>query len=63
MIACEAHSKSDKLLVLQVDLGGEVRQIVSGIRPRYTPADLVSKQVVVVANLKPITLRGWPRKA
>jgi methionyl-tRNA synthetase len=58
VLTCEAHPKSDKLLVLQVDLGGEVRQIVSGIRPRYQPADLVSKHVVVVANLKPITLRG-----
>ncbi len=49
----EAVEGSNKLLRLQVDLGAEVRQIVSGIAQHYAPADLVGTQVVVVANLAP----------
>lgn len=56
--ACEAHPKADRLLVLTVDLGYEQRTIVSGIREHYDPADLVGKNVVIVANLTPVTLRG-----
>jgi len=53
------HPNAQKLLVLKVDLGGgDVRQIVSGIKPWYAPADLVGKNVIVVANLRPATLRG-----
>jgi methionyl-tRNA synthetase len=53
------HPNAQKLLVLKVDLGGgDVRQIVSGIKPWYAPADLVGKAVIVVANLRPATLRG-----
>jgi methionyl-tRNA synthetase len=54
----EAHPNADRLLVLRVDLGGEERQIVAGIRAAYDPATLVGRQVVVVANLEPATLRG-----
>jgi methionyl-tRNA synthetase len=43
---------------LQVDVGGEQRQIVAGIRTHYTPEELVGKQIVVVANLEPAKLRG-----
>lgn len=50
--------KADKLLVFKVDLGTEVRQIVSGIALHYQPADLVGKQVTVLANLAPRTIRG-----
>src|SRR5699024_4718930 len=46
--------KADKLLKLQVDLGKEKRQIVSGIAEFYTPEELVGKKVIVVANLKPV---------
>ncbi len=53
-----AHPNADRLLVLKVDLGGEERQIVAGIRAHYDPAMLVGTQVVVVANLAPATLRG-----
>lgn len=49
---------SDKLLRLEVDLGTEVRQIVSGIAHYYTPDALAGQRVVVVANLKPVKLRG-----
>jgi len=48
-----------RLLRLMVDLGGEVRQIVSGIARWYKPEDLVGKRVVVVANLKPKVIRGY----
>ena len=54
----EAHPNADKLLVLQIDLGGEQRQICAGIKNHYTPEELVGKQIVVVANLETAKLRG-----
>lgn len=54
----EKHPKADKLLVLQLDLGYETRQVVSGIAQFYTPEVLVGKKLVLVANLKPAVLRG-----
>jgi methionyl-tRNA synthetase len=54
----EPHPKADKLLVLTVSLGSESRTIVSGIRAHYRPEELVGKRVVIVANLKPVKLRG-----
>ncbi|MGB2993521.1 MAG: methionine--tRNA ligase [Paenisporosarcina sp.] len=56
--ACEAMPKADKLLKLQVDLGYEQRQVVSGIAKSYKPEELVGQKVIVVANLKPVKLRG-----
>ncbi|MER2192481.1 MAG: methionine--tRNA ligase [Solibacillus sp.] len=56
--ACEPVAKAKKLLKLQVDLGYEKRQVVSGIAEHYKPEELIGKKVVVVANLKPVTLRG-----
>ncbi|EGA88186.1 methionyl-tRNA synthetase [Planococcus donghaensis MPA1U2] len=58
VIDCEAVPKTSKLLKLQLDMGYEKRQVVSGIAEHYKPADLVGKKVVVVANLKPVKLRG-----
>lgn len=58
IVSCEKHPKADRLLVEQIDLGDETRQIVSGIAKFYQPEDLVGKQVVVVTNLKPVKLRG-----
>lgn len=52
------HPNADKLLVLKVDLGGETRQIVSGIRQWYAPEQMTGKTVVIVANLQPAKLRG-----
>jgi methionyl-tRNA synthetase len=52
------HPNADRLLVLTIDLGSEQRQLVAGIRAHYEPQDLVGKQIVVVANLQPATLRG-----
>ena len=56
--SAEPHPNADKLMVLQIDLGGEQRQILAGIRHHYTPEDLIGKQIVVVANLEPAKLRG-----
>ncbi len=56
--ACEKIPKTDKLLKLQVDLGFEQRQVVSGIAEHYEPEALVGEKVIVVANLKPVKLRG-----
>ena len=58
IIACEEVKKSRKLLCSQVRIGDEVRQIVSGIRPQYTPEDMVGKKVMVLVNLKPAKLAG-----
>ena len=58
ILEAKKHPKADKLLVFKVDLGNEERQIVSGIAKQYAPEELIGKKVVVVKNLKPITLRG-----
>lgn len=58
VVAAEHHPNADRLLVLRVDLGYEQRQIVAGIRSHYSPDDLVGRQIVIVANLQPATLRG-----
>ena len=58
IVKCEPHPKADRLLVEQIDLGDEVRQVVSGIAKYYKHEELVGKQVVVVTNLKPVKLRG-----
>lgn len=58
VLECEPVKKAKKLLKLKVDLGGEIRQVISGIAMNYKPEELVGKNVVLVANLKPVTLRG-----
>ncbi len=58
VIQAEKHPKADKLLVLQLKVGEETRQVVSGIAKHYKPEDLVGMKVVLVANLKPVKLRG-----
>ena len=58
VISCEAVEKSKKLLCMQVKIGAETRQIVSGIRKYYTPEEMVGKKVAVVVNLKPAKLAG-----
>lgn len=55
---CEKHPKADRLLVSEINIGTETRQIVSGISAYYSPKELVGKKVLVVTNLKPIKLRG-----
>ncbi|WP_246946001.1 methionine--tRNA ligase [Bacillus pinisoli] len=56
--AAEPVKKADKLLKIQLDLGYEKRQVVSGIAKYYKPEDLIGKKVICVTNLKPVTLRG-----
>ena len=58
VLECKKLEGSEKLLVLQVKIEEEVRQIVSGIAMSYKPEEMVGKYVVVVANLKPVKLRG-----
>ena len=58
VLACEKVPKTSKLLKLQIDLGTEQRQIVSGIAKYYKPEDMVGKHVIVVTNLKPAILCG-----
>ncbi|MFH0348755.1 methionine--tRNA ligase [Bacillus vallismortis] len=58
VIKAEPVKKADRLLKLQLDLGFEKRQVVSGIAKHYTPEELVGKKLVCVTNLKPVKLRG-----
>ena len=58
ILACESVPKAKKLLKLQVDLGYEQRQVVSGIAKFYTPDQLIGKKIILVSNLKPATLCG-----
>jgi methionyl-tRNA synthetase len=59
VIEAEPHPNADKLMVLKVNLGTEVRQIVAGIRSQYPLGEsLKGKQIIVVANLPPRGLRG-----
>jgi methionyl-tRNA synthetase len=58
VLECEKVEKSDKLLKLILEVGEEKRQVVSGIAKTYKPEDLIGKHVILVANLKPVKLRG-----
>ena len=58
VLSCERVPKAKKLLCMQLDLGYEQRQVVSGIAAYYTPEQLVGKKVIIVANLKPAKLCG-----
>ena len=58
VVEAEKVPKADKLLRLQIKVGDEIRQIVAGVAEFYTPEEMVGKQIVVVANLKPAKIRG-----
>ncbi|MBQ8326811.1 MAG: methionine--tRNA ligase [Lachnospiraceae bacterium] len=58
IIKCEEVPKSKKLLCSQVQIGSEVKQIVSGIKQHYSAEEMVGKKVMVLVNLKPATLAG-----
>lgn len=62
ILDCKKHPKADKLLVSQVKIGTDTRQIVSGVAKYFTPEEMKGKKVIVVANLKPINLRGEESK-
>jgi methionyl-tRNA synthetase len=58
VLKAEPHPNADKLIIMQIDLGGEQRQIIAGLRGYYEPEQLTGKQIVVVANLAPRQMRG-----
>ena len=58
VLEARPHPNADRLMLLQVDAGGEPKQIVAGIRQHYTPEQLVGKLIVIVDNLAPAMLRG-----
>jgi methionyl-tRNA synthetase len=58
VLECEPVPKSDKLLCLQLEVGSERRQVVSGIAKWYKPGDLIDKKVLLAYNLAPAKLRG-----
>jgi methionyl-tRNA synthetase len=58
VLEARPHPNADKLMLLQIDVGGEPKQIVAGLRAHYTPEQLVGKLIVVVNNLQPAILRG-----
>ena len=58
IISADDHPNADKLYVLRIDIGGEERQIVAGIKAYYVKEDLPGKQIVVITNLEPAIIRG-----
>ncbi|MCI7327058.1 MAG: methionine--tRNA ligase [Clostridiales bacterium] len=62
ILSAEKHPDADRLLVFQVQMGTEKRQIISGIAKDFSPEEMVGKKVIVVANLKPRMLRGMESK-
>ncbi len=62
VLSCEEVKKSEKLLKFELDLGGEQRTILSGIKKWYTPGDMVGKNVIIIANLKPRKIMGIESK-
>jgi len=52
------HPNADKLYLVQIDVGGELKQLVAGIRKAYIKEDLIGKKIIVVNNLEPATIRG-----
>ena len=58
VLEAEKVEGSDKLLKLKLEMGGGIRQVVSGIAKYYSPDSLIGKSVILVANLKPVKLKG-----
>ena len=54
----EVKDLTEKLYVLKVDLGNEVRTVIAGIKKWYKPEELIGKYVILVANLEPKEIRG-----
>ncbi len=52
------HPSADRLYILDIDIGTENRQIVAGIRGHYNAQELIGKNIVVIINLEPVTIRG-----
>ncbi|MFC1592725.1 methionine--tRNA ligase subunit beta [Candidatus Omnitrophota bacterium] len=58
VLEAKDHPNADKLLVLKIDTGEKQKQIVAGIKNFYEKDDLIGKQIVILDNLEPVTLRG-----
>jgi len=58
VLSAGEHPNADKLLLLQIKVGEEEKQIVAGIRGHYTPEELVGRQIIVVNNLQLVVIRG-----
>jgi tRNA-binding protein len=58
VVAAREHPNAEKLLLLQIDVGDQQKQIVAGIRKHYKPEELVGRQIVVVNNLEEAVIRG-----
>ncbi len=58
VIEVEDHPNADKLYVMKIDIGGEIRQIVAGVKAYYKKEELLNKQIVALKNLQPATIRG-----
>lgn len=52
------HPNADRLYVVKVDTGTEVKQLVAGIRKSYTPEQLIGRRVIIINNLEPAVIRG-----
>jgi methionyl-tRNA synthetase len=63
VLSAKEHPNADKLMLLQIKVGEEEKQIVAGIRAHYTAEQLVGRQIVVVNNLQEAMLRGGSRTA
>jgi len=57
------HPNADKLYVMKIDAGGSEKTIVAGIKNNYQPEQLINRQIVVVDNLEPVTIRGVQSQA
>lgn len=62
IVKAEKHPKADKLLVFQIKMGTETRQVISGVAEDFKPEEMLGQKVIVVANLKPRQLRGMESK-
>jgi methionyl-tRNA synthetase len=58
VLSVENHPNADKLYVLKINVGDGERQIVAGLRPYYTPEQLLGRNIAVIVNLEPALLRG-----
>ena len=57
-VCSSGHPNADRLYVLQVDTGKDVRQIVAGVRNAYTPEQLINRRIILIANMEPAVIRG-----
>ena len=58
VLSAREHPNADKLLLLEIDVGDQQKQIVAGIRGHYQPDELVGRQIIVLSNLEEAVLRG-----